>query len=64
MVALNGRHRPLVGGIRAMPLTGPGESGTLTCVARRNVDKKKVFVTNVHVSLNAAPAASEPMGAA
>ena len=50
MVALDGRHRPLVGGISVMPLTGPEHRGTLTCVARRKSDNAKVLVTNLHVA--------------
>ena len=44
------RHRPLAGGVAIMPHTGEGARGTLTAVARRNLDGAKVLVTNVHVA--------------
>ena len=43
------RHRPLAGGVAIMPHTGEGARGTLTAVARRNLDGAKVLVTNLHV---------------
>ena len=49
MTNVRSRHRPLVGGIGITPSTGAGAYGTLTGVARRTEDRKKVLVTNVHV---------------
>ena len=40
------QHRPLMAGIAVMPHTGGGERGTLSGIARRNSDNKKVLATN------------------
>ena len=42
-------HRPLRGGIAVWPYTGKGARGTLTAVARRKADRKRMLITNAHV---------------
>ena len=63
MTRTEDRHRPLLSGIKIISGTGQGpiqriSAGTLTGVATRNSDGKKVLVTNLHVMAGTNPGPS------